>query len=290
MPASDAPGVEPTPTRAYDFGEPSQHDRFGGTLHSDDADTDTRKFDTDDLEGVRQPGVASSGDEPTQVFSQAPAAGAGAAAGFAAQPQQHTPRWQDNSGYGTPQQRQPQAQPQRQERDLRAPGFLPDDRGVNVVALLEARGPGPGAGARVTSLVLSLILFAVTIFLVVDLKTALMSPTESLVTGPLLRSLPTSDLLSTAIAGIIVALLPSVVTALFGLFSGLGPGLVGFVMTVSSILMLVMGVGWTEHFEAAWGALIAVGVFLMIVGLVAHVARGAGYRRARRIVREGLHR
>lgn len=277
---------EPTPTRAYDLnvdgvnGQSDASGRDGGARDAAESVTATSRYDTDDLNYARQPSAATRADEPTQVLPAA-VPPASQQPGAAAPQRNSPPQWHN------PQHAVPQQMPA--ERDLRAPGYQLDHRGVNVMAVLEEGTGSPGIGARVAAMVIGAILGLVVLFMSV----------ESHIPGSNIMQSFSEWLMSTFSDQLIVAGVLTGIVGLIKLLVVLSSMLSGLAPLVFGVFMLAQGVAVSmmagDRFDGAVGSsmlqsAIVEAVLFFTLALVVHLVRGSGYRKALRLVRQASRR
>ena len=268
--ADDEPSAGDEPTRAYDTAAL----REGGATSADRAEHRTDEIElTRPLRYDDSPPAAAHpapGDEPTRAM----------------------PAWQPEHGASAqPYPAGPVAAPVGSAgasvaTALPAGLVAASDPGGDALHRLERTAPGPGGGARVTSLLVSLLAIAPLIWAVWDLRGA--PRFESVLVDLLTNRLELPlELAAPAVAGAVMLLL-----AIIGLcagLSGLGPAVAGLVALVAAAVIWFVARAETESMLlglAGPAVLLAVGALLVGAGIGAHFARRGGYRRALRIVRD----
>lgn len=286
---------EPAPTRAYDpqqWGEsaswqPAQPGTDEATqrynwqedevTRATASHTDTAAFDsyssgsdrgsneyrtqsTDELDEVRQ--VRSTyqqgQDEPTMVMPAQPAPPAAPAHPTPARPQQ----------------------PTFESRPLSYETATTHPTTAEAAQRLRDELPGPGTGARIGSIVVAFLFAALVGFALWDLSRG----PDSLVMGELVNNLITDVRYLPLLIGGIIGIAAAAV-ALSLMMSGLGAGLLGVVL-VTGAAVLVISIDTAGPYVYLAPTLLTSGLFLIIAGIAAHVARVSGYRKARRIVED----
>ncbi len=282
--ANNSAKDEPTPTRTYDLNADSAYPPAEGlgsgapSRGATDTTDPTSRYDTDDLKFVRQPSPTTRVDEPTQVLPAAvpPASQQPGTTG----PRPNTPPQWHNPQHAVP---QPPMMPTG--HDLPAADHHRYHGRANVMVVLEEGNGSPSLKARIVAMVIGVLAGLAALFISLEPLipgSNIMENFSQWLTSTL------DDQLAVAVVMLLIPGLIKLVVVCSSLISGLAPMVFSIFLGVQALMLSNMA---AERFDASFANTMVVStaveaVVFLTIGLVAHLLRGSGYRKALRLVRQ----